>query len=216
MSVDASDNTTTFQGSSTKAPPAASKLPHDNPSCPEAFVGESGARKRLRELDPENNDIDPGVAKRRRREKVPVQRSRLSDSPLHTSSLPLNQEARAESSLLSRPAEDKATPAIGPNDYTGALSGSGESDREGERESEGSGVHAPARSSSSPDKGEMKLSVVLRKYALLCIVYVTNSSVIRSDLQPQLLSELPRSCPPHTIALPEPLLPKLQDSCPNL
>lgn len=67
-------------------------------------------------------------------------------------------DGRAESP---RSAEDEATQAIGPDDYPGALSGSGESDQEAESLCEGKGINPS-------NKVEVKTSVVPRKYALLC------------------------------------------------
>jgi hypothetical protein len=99
-------------------------------------------------------------------------------------------EDRAESPPLSGTVDDNAASAIGPNDYPGALSGSGESDREDIlSESEGKGVGTsvkPSRPSSPADKVEMKLSVAPRKYALL-LIYVTDDSITQADLRFQAL-----------------------------
>jgi hypothetical protein len=83
---------------------------------------------------------------------------------------------------------DNSAPAIGPDDYPGALSGPGESDRE-EILSEGKGVSTSvklSRPSSPADNVEMKLSVAPRKYVLL-LIYVTDNSISQADLRIQTL-----------------------------
>ena len=97
-------------------------------------------------------------------------------------------EDRAESPPLSGTVGDNAAPAIGPDDYPGALSGSAESDRE-EILSQGKGVSTsvkPSRPSSPADKDEMKPSVAPRKCAFL-LIYVTDNSITQADLRIQAL-----------------------------
>lgn len=79
--------------------------------------------------------------------------------------------------------DDDAAPAIGSDDYTGALSGSGESDPEGKGASTSARLSRP---SSPADKVEMKLSVAPRKYALL-LIYVADNSITQTDLRTQVL-----------------------------
>jgi hypothetical protein len=105
------------------------------------------------------------------------------------------------------------------------LSGSGDSDQEVESQSEGREVSASARLSppfGPADNAEVKLSLAPRKYALLPVVHVTDSSVTQSDLRAHVLSEPPHhmgSCPPltnSTISPLELLLLKLRGPCANL
>jgi hypothetical protein len=189
-------------------------------------VSESGAKKRLREVDPENKDLHSGVQKKMRRDRVSTQGSRQYDSPQHTI-LPSVQfrngeEAHAEVALLPLPGKDEAAPSIGPDDYAGASSGPGKNEQEVKPEGRRiNPLAGPSRPSSSANDGEVKPFFVPRTYALLPVVYVTDSSTIRSDLRTQVLLELPqhpRSYPYLTnrITLPELLLPKPQNSCANL
>lgn len=132
--------------------------------------------KRRREVGLEDRSLDSVIAK-----KIRLEEASARGSPPHTMTPPeglqTRGEDRAESRPLSGTVDDNAAPAIGPNDYPGALSGSGESDRE-EILSEGKGVSTsvkPSRPSSPADKVEMKISVTPRKYALL-LIYVTDNS----------------------------------------
>ena len=169
----------------------------------------SGAKKRPREVDSEERSFDPGVVKKMRRENVSIQGDQPNDSPspTNTSSVELQNGGKVDAGR-----EDEAAPAIGPDDYKGALSGSGESDHEVESQSEGEGVSP----SSLASKGKLKPSVAPRMYVLLCIVCVSYSLVTQLDLRIQVILEPPqyrRICPPHTngrIALPELLLLKLK------
>lgn len=130
--------------------------------------------------------------KKIRREQASARGSPLCDPPPHTRTPPeglrTGGEDRVEFPLLLGTVDDGAAPAIGPDDYTGALSGSGESDRE-ESPSEGKGVSTSvrlSRPSSSADMVEMKPSEALRKYALL-LIYMADNSITQADLQTQVL-----------------------------
>ena len=138
-------------------------------------VGENGAKKRFREVDSEDANPESGVAKKMRREKVSIQGSQPCDSPPLTrspSAEPRNGgKVRAESPPLVCSEEGKAAPIIGSDDYTGALSGSGDSDQEVEGRSEGMEVSPSARlscTSSPANNAEVKSSLAPRKYAFLC------------------------------------------------
>jgi hypothetical protein len=202
-------------GSSKQTPPARSNLRTNDTGNSTAPLNESGPKKRPREVDPED---DAGVAKKTRREKVSVQGSQPCDPSPHTR-IPLEEHRNVEKDSAEIPplpcsVENEVSPAIGSDDYTGALSGSGESDQEVQSLSEGKRVSTPARLScpSNPtNKVEVQPSVAPRKYALLCN-YATNTSTIRSDLRYQVPL---RSQPLPTnsgIITPKPLLWKLQNS----
>jgi hypothetical protein len=204
-----------------QTPPARSNLNTNDTSNSTAPVNESGAKKRPREVDPEDSSLGAGVAKKTRREKVSVQGSQPCDPSPHTRT-PLEglrnvEEDSAELPPLPCSVEGEVSPAIGSDDYTGALSGSGESDQEVQSLSEGKRVSTPARLScpSSPaNKVEVKPSVAPRKYALFCN-YVTNTSMTPSDLRSQAPLQLLRnqSLPTNSrIVIPKPLLRKLRDS----
>jgi hypothetical protein len=180
-------------------------------------------------VDSEDTNLDSGVAKKMRREKVSVEGSQPCHSPLHIrspSAAELRNEgkARVEPPPLMCPGElekDEAAPVIGPDDYTGALSGSGDSDQEAESQSEGREVSASARLSrpfSPANIAEVKPSLAPRKYAFLCVVHVTDSLVVQSDLEAHVLL-LEQYCPHlanSTISPPELLLLKFQGPCTNL
>jgi hypothetical protein len=138
-------------------------------------VGENGAKKRSREVDSEDTNLESGVAKKMRREKVSIQGSQPCDSPPLTRSpsaeLQNGGKVCAESSPLVCSEEGKTAPIIGSDDYTGALSGSGDSDQEVEGQSERREVSPSARlscTSSPANNAEVKSSLAPRKYAFLC------------------------------------------------
>lgn len=213
-----------------KTIPVSSRSHTNIPGDSTAPVSENGAKKRQREVDPESTNLDSGVVKKMRREKVSIEGSQPCDSPLHirSPSAELRNEGKAQVEpppLMGpeEPEEDEAAPVIGPDDYTGALSGSGDSDQEAESQSEGREVSAPARLShpfSPANIAEVKPSLAPRKYALLCVVHVTDSLVVKSDLQAHVLLELYMGNCPHlansTILRLELLLLKSQSSCSNL
>ena len=101
-------------------------------------------KKRRREVDLEDTNLDSGVAKKMGREAVSIRGSEPCDSS-KTSTLTSSPsaelqnagEARENSSPLVRPEEDKATAAVGPGDHTGASSGPGDGDQEVETQSGG-------------------------------------------------------------------------------
>lgn len=164
--------------------------PHTNiPGNSAALVGENGAKKRLREAALEDANLDSGVSKKMRREKVSVQGTQPCGSPPLTRSpsaeLQNEGKVRAELSPPMSSGEDNAAPVVGSDDYTGALSGSGDSDQGVESQSEGRGVSPSAglRCPSSPaNNAEVKSSLAPRKYAPLCVVHMTGSSVTQADL----------------------------------
>ena len=143
-------------------------------------------------MGPEDRSLDSVIVKKIRREEASARGSPPCDPPLHTTTPPKGLRTRGEDRTEFPPSlgtvDNDAAPAIGSDDYTGALSGSGESDREGCL-SEGKGASTSARLSrpSSPaDKVEMKLSVAPRKYALL-LIYVADNSITQTDLRTQVL-----------------------------
>ncbi|KAI0293461.1 hypothetical protein BC826DRAFT_384932 [Russula brevipes] len=148
-------------------------------------VIESGAKKRLREVDPEDKDLHSDVKKKMRRDRVSTQGSRQYDSPQHTI-LPSVQfqngeEARAEVALLPLPGKDEAAPSIGPDDYAGASSGPGKNEQE--VKSEGRRISPSAGSSrpSSPaNDGEVKPFFVPRTSS--------NPSLVGATAAPEELS----------------------------
>jgi hypothetical protein len=166
-------------GSSKQTPPARSNLRTTHASNTTGPVNKSGAKKRPREVVPEDDPLDAGVAKKTRREKVSVQGSQPCDPSPHTR-IPLEEHRNVEEDSAELPplpcsVEDAVLPVIGSDDYTGALSGSGESDQEIQSLSEGKRVSTPARlacPSSPANKVEVQPSVAPRRYALLCN-YVT-------------------------------------------
>jgi len=168
-----------------KTLPTRPSPPTDDRSGSTAPVNESGTKKRRREVGPEDRSLDSAIVKRIRREKASAQGSPPCDPPPHTRTPSKGLWTRGEDRTEFPPplgtVDDDAAPAIGSDDYTGALSGSGESDREGCL-SEGKGASTSARlsrPSSSADKVEMKLSVAPRKYALP-LIYVTDNSITQS------------------------------------
>jgi hypothetical protein len=179
-------------------------------------------------VDSEDTNPDSGVAKKMRREKVSVERSQPCDSPhIRSPSAELRNEGKAQVEppplmCPEDPEEDEAALVIGPDDYTGALSGSGDSDQEAENQSEGREVSAPARLSrpfSPANIAEVKPSLAPRKYALLRVVHVTDSLVVQLDLQAHvLLEQYMGSCLhlANSTISPELLLLKFQGSCANL
>jgi hypothetical protein len=161
------------QSGITKTLPVSRTSRTNNPSGSTAPVGENGAKKRRRELEAEDTNIYPGVVKKMRQETVSAQGSQPCDSPPHARSpsaeLRNGEKVGAESSCH----EEEAAPVIGPDDYTGALPDSGESDQEVGSQSKDRGVSASARVSrlSTPaNNAEVKPSRASRRYALFCVV----------------------------------------------
>jgi hypothetical protein len=171
---DKSLSQSTAQGGVMKTHPVSWRSRANIPSGSTAPVGENGAKKRRREVEAEDANIQSGVVKKMRLETVSAQGSQPCDSPPHTRSpsaeLRDREKVGAESSCHG---EEEAAPVIGPDDYMGALSGSGESDQEAGRQSKDRGVSASARVSrpSTPaNNAEVKTSMASRRYALLCVV----------------------------------------------
>ncbi|KAF8497250.1 hypothetical protein F5888DRAFT_1831648 [Russula emetica] len=144
--VDNSFSQSTVQGGVTKSLPVSWKSRTNTPSGSTAPVGENGAKKRRREVEAEDTNLYPGVVKKMRQEMVSAQGSQPCDSPPHTrfpsAELRNGEKFCAESSCHE---EEEAAPVIGPDDYTGALFGSGESDQEVGSQSKDRGVGASAR-----------------------------------------------------------------------
>ena len=152
-----------MQSGVTKTLPLSSRSRTNIPSGSTAPFGENGAKKRLREVEAEDTNLHPRVVKKMRRETVSAQGS---VSPSHTRS----PSAGFRNGESSRHEEEEAAPVIGPDDYMGALPGSGESDQEVGSQSKDRGVSTSARVSrlSTPaDNAEVKPS---RRYALLRVV----------------------------------------------
>ena len=99
-----------------------------------------GDKKRRREVDLEDTNLDSGVAKKMGRETASVHGSQPCDYSTLTSSpsaeLQNTGKAREDFSPLICPDEGKAA-AVGPEDHTSALSGSGDGDQEVETQSGG-------------------------------------------------------------------------------
>ena len=130
-----------MQSGARKTLPAGRRSPTNIPSGSPTPIRD---KKRRREVDLEDTNLDSGVAKKMGRETMSIQGSRPCDSP-KTSTLTSSPsaelqnagKAREDSSPLVRSEEDKATAAVGPGDHTGALSGSGDCDQEVETQSGG-------------------------------------------------------------------------------
>ena len=157
------------QSGVTETSPVSWRSRTNIPSGSAAPAGQNGAKKRRREVEAEDTKISPDVVKKMRQETVSAQRSQSCDSPSRTRS-PLaelrNGEKVGPESLCHE--DEEAAPVIGPDDYTGALSGSGESDQEVGSQPKDRGVSASARASrpSTPtNNAEMKLSLASRRYA---------------------------------------------------
>ena len=170
-----------MQSSVRKTLPARPSPPTGDRSSSTAPVSESGTKKRRREVGSEDRSFDSVIAKKIRPGKASARGSSPCDSPPHIRAQPEGLRTRGEDGAEFPPllgtVDDDPAPAIGTDDYTGALYGSGECDRE-ESLSEGKGVSTSGRLSrpSSPaGKVEMKPCVALRKYALL--IYVANNSI---------------------------------------
>ncbi len=192
-------------------------------------VGENGTKKRRREVDVEDTNLDTGVGKKMRRETASVQKGQPCDSPPHIraplAELQNGEKAGAESSSLMLAEEDGATLVIGPDDYTGALPGSGDSDQEVGGQSEDRGASASAmvsRPSTPVNNAEVNPSLASRKYAPFCVVYVTDSSVIESGPRAHVLLGPPQHMRSHptlirsTISPPELPFPRPQSLCATL
>ena len=212
-----------------KTLPVGSRSRTNIPGGSTAPVSEDGAKKRSREVDSEDVNLDSGVAKRMRPEKVFVQGTQPCDSPPLTrcpsAELQNGGKVRAEYSPPICSGEDKATPVVGSDDYTGALFGSGDSDQGVEGQFEGRGISPSAGLScpSSPaNNADVKSSLSPRKYALLCVIHVASSLAIQLDLLAHVLLEPPqhernyRSFSNNTIFLPDLMLPKFLGLSVNL
>lgn len=155
-----------------KTLPVSWRSPTNIPSGSTAPVGENGTKKRRREADAEDTDLYPGVVKKMRQETMSAQGSQPYSPPhTRTSYAELRNGEKVGADYLFH--EEEETPVIGPDDYMGALSGSGESDREEGSSSKDRGVSALARvsrSSTPAIDAEVKPSLALRRYALLCVV----------------------------------------------
>ena len=135
---------------------------------------ENGAKKRRRSVNAEDMNLYPGVVKKMRQETVSAQGGQPRDSTPPTRS-PFAELRNMETvgADTSCHEEEEAVPVIGPDDYTGALPGSGESDQEVGGQSNDRGVSAPARVSRPPtpvNNAEVKPSPASRRYAVLCVV----------------------------------------------
>lgn len=212
-----------------KTLPVDSRLRTNIPGSSTASVGENGAKRRFREVDSEDLNPESGVSKKTRPEKVFVQRTQPRDSPPPTRSpsaeLQNGGKVRAECSPPICSGEDKAAPVVGSDDYTGALSGSGDSDQGVESQFEGRRVSPSAGLpclSSPANNADVKSSLPPRKYALLCVVHVTGSSAIQLDLRAHVSLEPPQHERIHlpftnsTISLPELMFLKFRGLSLNL
>lgn len=166
---DNSSPQSTVKNSVTKTLPVRSRP--NVPSGSTVPFGENGTKKRRREVEAEDANLHPGVVKKMRQETVSAQGS---DSPSHARSpsaeLRNGEKVGAESSCHE---EEEATPVIGPDDYMGALPGSGESDQEVGSQSKDRGASTSARvprPSTLANNAEVKPSLALTRYALLCLV----------------------------------------------
>ena len=113
-----------------------------------------------------------------RRENAAVQGKQPCDSPPHTRppSVELRNKGktRVESLHCLSPKEDEEAPAIGVDDYTGALADRGEDNQEAECRSEGSRASPSARSSrssGSANEDAVKPPAAPSKYAPFCNSY---------------------------------------------
>lgn len=125
-------------------------------------------------MEEEDTDHHAGVVKKMRQGAVSAQGSQPCDSPSHTRSpsadLRNGKKVGAESSCHE---EEESAPVIGPDDYTGALPSSGESDEEAGSQSKDRGVSVSARISrpfTPANDAEVKPSQASRRYALLCVL----------------------------------------------
>jgi hypothetical protein len=152
-------------------------LPVGNiPSGSTVPIDENGAKKRRREVEEEDTNLQPGVVKKKRQKTAPAQGSQSCDSPpghprTRSPSAELwdGEKVGAESSCHD---EEESAPGIGPDDYTGELPSSGESDEGVGSKSKDRGVSASARVSrpSAPaNDAEVKPSQALRRYVLTCV-----------------------------------------------
>ena len=171
-----------MQTSVRKILPARPSPPTDDRSSSTAPVSEGGTKKRRREVGSEDRSFDSVIAKKIRREEASARGSPPCDSPPHIRTQPEGLRTRGEDGADFPPllgtVDDDAALAIKADDYTGALSGSVECDRE-ESLSEGKGVSTSvrlSRPSSHAGEVETKPSVALRKYALL-LIYVADNSI---------------------------------------
>jgi hypothetical protein len=177
ISANAFDNSfsqSTVQSGVTKALPVGWRSRTNIPSGSTAPVGDNVSKKRRREVEAEDTNLHPGVVKKMRQETASARGTQPCDSPPHIRSpsaeLRNGEKVGAEPS---RHEEEEAALVIGPDDYTGALLDSGESDQEVGSQSKDRGVSASARVSrlSTPaNNAEVKPSLASRRYALLCVV----------------------------------------------
>ncbi|KAH9999128.1 hypothetical protein BJV77DRAFT_660782 [Russula vinacea] len=178
-----SSSHSTVQSGVRKTIPVSSRSHTNIPGDSTAPVSENGAKKRQREVDPESTNLDSGVVKKMRREKVSIEGSQPCDSPLHirSPSAELRNEGKAQVEpppLMGpeEPEEDEAAPVIGPDDYTG-------------RE-----VSAPARLShpfSPANIAEVKPSLAPRKSPSPCLVGAVHGELSPSRQQHDFASRTP-------------------------
>ena len=162
-----------MQGGVTKTLPVSSRSRTDILSGSATPTGENGAKKRRREVEAEDTNLYPGVVKKMRQETVSARGSRPCDSPPHARSpLAVLRNGENVGAEPSRYEEEEAAPAIGPDDYTGALPSSGESDQEegGQSKDRGSGaLSSESRPPTPASNAEVKPYLVSRRYVLLCV-----------------------------------------------
>lgn len=156
-----------MQSGVTKKLPVGGRSRTNIPSGSAVPISENEVKvkKRRREVEEEDTNLRPGVVKKTRQETVSAQGSQ----PPPSAELRNGEKVGAESSRH----EEESVPVIGPDDYTGALPSSGESDQEVGSQSKDRGVSASARvsrSSTPANNAEVKLSQASRRYALLCVV----------------------------------------------
>jgi hypothetical protein len=126
-----------------------------------------------------------------RRENIAVEVSRPWDSRQHTRppSVELRNRGKTRAESLHTPSseEDEEAPAIGADDYTGALSEPGESDQEAECRSEESSAKS-SRSSHSPGSTnkEADIYVAPSRYAP-SVVHIADHLVFHLDPQAQVM-----------------------------
>jgi hypothetical protein len=159
------------QSGVTKTLPLSPRSRTNIPSGSTAPFGENGTKKRRREVEAEDTNLHPGVVKKMRQETVSAQGS-VSSSHARSSSTGLRngEKVGAESSCHE---EEEEALVIGPDDYMGALPGSGESDQEVGGQSKDRGVSTSARVSppfTPANNAEVEPYLTSRRYALLYVV----------------------------------------------
>lgn len=168
ISANAFDNSSPqsiVQSGVTKTLPVSRRSRTNIPSGSTMPFDENGTKKRRREVGAEDTNLYPDVVKKMRQEASPAQGS---DSPSHTRSPSADRRNGGKVGAESSCHEEEAAPVIGPDDYTGALPSSGESDQEIGSQSKDRGVSTSARVSrpSTPaNNAEVKPPLSSRRSA---------------------------------------------------